>query len=390
MERFLRQVSSLALPGLLVLGLLVGTTGGAALAADLKIGAIIPISGPVAAYGKGQELAMRLAVDEVNAAGGVRGMKLQPILIDNHSKKEEAIIATKRLIERDKVLLIWGPFTSGDAENAFPVANRAGVPIVSASSAKPGVAAANRPWTFRVSLTTDKLYSGLVKRWVETFKIKKVVILYDSQEAVMQATATKVFPALLKNSGAEVMEQITFGSADIDYSAQITKVKAMKPDGLIINAIHTGGALISKEMAKQGLTIPTIGGVGHDARYLELAGQAGAGLWTAQGFWPDHPNPKVGDFVRRFKERSEGGLAPNQEMASLYDTVFITAKILTEQGVTNDPAKLTEDREKIRRGFETLKDFPGVTGTITMTPSGDTFKTATMLEARGGAFRIIE
>ncbi|MBI3089050.1 MAG: ABC transporter substrate-binding protein [Candidatus Tectomicrobia bacterium] len=359
-------------------------------AAELKIGAILPISGYLAAVGQGQKVAMDMAVEEINAAGGVNGKKIQVMVVDDSGKIEESITAAKRVIDRDKVLMIWGPFTSGQSESTFPVANRAGVPIVSSSSAKPGVAAANRPWAFRNSVTTDKRYRDIVQLWVKRFNIKRVVILFDSQEPVMKATAEQDFPMLVKNAGAQVVDSITHGTKDVDHSAQITRLKSVKPDGVMVSAVHGGAALIAKEMVKQGLgKLPVMGGIAHDSRWVELAGSAAEGAWTTNGFWTDSPDANMQKFLKAFKERSKGGFAPNAEIAALYDTVHISAKIMKEQAITGEPAKLQEEREKIRRGWEAVKEYPGVTGLTTMTPSGDTFKTTEMLVVREGRFQRI-
>ena len=362
-----------------------------ALAAELKIGAILPLSGYLSAVGQGQKVAMNMAVEEINAAGGVNGKKLKLVVIDDAGKAEESINAAKRLIERDKVLMIWGPFTSGQCENTFPVANRSGVPIISSSSAKPGVAAKNRPWAFRNSVTTDKRYRDIVKLWVDRFNIKKIVVLYDNQEPVMKATALRVFPPLVKKAGARIIDSISHVTKDMDHSAQITRLKSLNPDAVMVSAVHAGGALIAKEMVKQGVgKLPVMGGIAHDSRWVELAGSAAEGTWTTNGFWKDSPNPRMRSFLKRFKERSRGGFAANAEIAALYDTAHISARILKEQGVSGDPAKLKEDREKIRRGWETVKDYPGVTGVTTMTSAGDTFKTTAMLEVRNGKFQLIK
>jgi len=124
--------------------------------ADVKIGILMPLSGKGASYGQHQETAMKMALEELEKTG-IKGEKVEAVVYDTRGENSEAINLTRKLISNDKVLAIIGPFFSAECEVAFPIAVQNKTPIITASSAKPGIATKNRPWAFRNALSSDQM-----------------------------------------------------------------------------------------------------------------------------------------------------------------------------------------------------------------------------------------
>ena len=238
----------------------------------------------------------------------IKGEPVKLVVYDTRGDNAEAINLTRKLIHSDKVLLVLGPFFSAECEVAFPIANQGKTPIVTAAAAKPGIAANNRPWAFRMALTSDKLNGPLVDRWQAANKgqIKKVVILTDTKDAFTKADGTAVFPAVLKAKGIEVIDNISFQTGDIDFSAQVTKVKGLNPDGIVIAGLYNEGGNVVREIRKQGLQQPVIGALGmSEAKFIEIAGPAGEGVMVVNPFWADNPDAEGRGLGGRVQEERE-------------------------------------------------------------------------------------
>lgn len=353
---------------------------------SVKIGALLPLAGVVAGWGQQQLAALKMAEEEINASGGIGGLPLEIISYDYASKPEESINLAKRLALNDKVLSINGPTLSSSCEVMFPVINRLNIATISAACAAPGLAAKNRPWAFRNLLTSDKTLGPGVKKWVEVNKINKAMIAYDKQQVVCKGEGEGVFPALLKQQGVSLIESITFLTGDVDFSAQVTKIKSLNPDGLLMCAGYPEAAGITKELRRQGYNKPLMGGITIGVPdYIRLAGGVAEGVWTATNAWADDPNPKVQKFVNEFSKRS-GGLKPNSGAFRIYDNIYITKMIIETSEVTNRPEDLEKDREKIREGWANLKNYQGVSGLISINKDGDAEGEPVTLIIKDGKF----
>lgn len=364
-----------------------GSAMATAAVADIKIGVLMPLSGKGASYGKHQEIAMKMAMEELEKTG-IKGEKLQVIPYDTRGENTEAINLTRKLVHNDKVLMIIGPFFSGECEVAFPIAVMGKTPIVTASSAKPGIAAKNRPWAFRNALTSDLMNGPLVDAWLKRHDIKSVVILTDVKDAFTKIDGTAIFPAVLKARNVKVLDNVSFSTGDIDFAAQVTKAKAANPDGIVIAGLYNEGGNIAREIRKQGLKQPIIGALGMaEPRFLEIAGPAADGAMVVMPFWADNPQPRIAAWVGEYAKRANR--KPNNTDALMYDTFFMAKMCIEKTGVTNKPEDLAADRERIRGCLEKMKDFPGITGPITFNADGDAQLKPTVLLGSGGKWEAI-
>lgn len=357
---------------------------GTALAGEIKMGALIPLTGFATGFGENQKIALDLAVDEINKAGGINGNTLKVITYDTESKGEKAIFGFRKLVTQDNVLAVLGPFLSTEAEVCFPLANKYEIVSISASAAKPGLAAKFRPYGF-VNATSDmNTLPPAVDYWVKKHNIKTVCIVTDIKDALNKSTGQIVFPKLLEVKGVKILGTSDFVTGEMDFSAHVSKFKGLNPDGIVVSCTIADAAGFIKEARKQGLKQPFIGGVAIQApKFLELAGADANGTITGSSFWIENPTPKSQAFVEEFKKRF-GGRDPNPFAANMHENVFIMKQLTEKSGVNGESAHLALDRKKIQKGLETLKDFAGITGTFSMTKQGNVDKSGYVLMAQDG------
>src|SRR5215467_9757310 len=176
---------------------------------NVKIGCLASLTGKGAEWGQTAKLSMEIAVEEINAKGGVGGVPIELICYDTQTLEAEALKVVSRLVERDKVLAISGPCFSSEFETIAPqLDSRLKTVINSYCSAKPGLSAMSK-WAFRNTLTSDKQLKPVVAAWVGEYKPKKVVIIYDAEDAVSKAEGASIMPVLLKENGVEVLDMLT-------------------------------------------------------------------------------------------------------------------------------------------------------------------------------------
>lgn len=351
-------------------------------AAQPKIGVLMPLSGKGASYGAHQQVAIKMFQE--------KGDALRLVIYDTRGENTDAINLTRKLIGSDQVVAIVGPLFSGESEVTFPVAVQGKTPIITPTSAKPGIAAANRPWAFRNALTSDKLDGALIDRWLAAHPgIKKVVILLDTKDAVSKSDGSAVLPAALKSRGITVLDSISFQTGDIDYSAQVTKAKSLNPDGVVVAALYNEGANVVREVRKQGMTQPIVAGLGiMDPRFIELAGPAAEGVMTVNDFWVDNPDPAVARWVAEYKKRSP--TPPSNAAALMYDTLDIVRNCAEKSALSGKPDDLEKDRERMRDCLARVKDYKApITGGTTFDANGDAVRQPVVLVVRQGKFESV-
>lgn len=356
--------------------------------ADIKIGVLMPLSGKGASYGQHQDVALKMALEKL-AKDGIKGEKVEAVVYDTRGENAEAINLTRKLIFNDKVLAIIGPFFSAECEVAFPIAVQGKTPIVTASSAKPSIATKNRPWAFRNALSSDQMNGHLLDVWLKQNPIKSVVVLTDVKDAFTKVDGTVVFPAQLKERGIKVLDNISYQTGDIDYSAQVTKAKGLNPDGIVVAGLYNEGGNIVREIRKQGMKQPIVGALGmSEPRFLEIAGKAGDGTLVVNPFWPDDPDPKVHAWATEYKSRAK--VEAGNTAALMYDSMLLMKTCIEKSGVTNKPDDLAADRNRIKDCLSKVKNEPGIAGPVTFDANGDAQLLPTVLVAKGGKWQTIK
>jgi branched-chain amino acid transport system substrate-binding protein len=383
----------------LALAILILTTAGMAYGAsgrlagqEIRIGAIVPSSGPFAEWGKTDTIALQMLEKEVNAAGGVEGATLKIIIYDDGSKPAQAANLVRKLASDDKVLAIAGPLTSSTCEVAFPVANELKVVTISQASSKPGVAKANRPWAFRNTIDEAILANTAVPYMKKEFKVSSAAIIYDAKDAVSTSMGSKLFPAILEKNGIKLLNAgnpLTFNTGDIDVAAQVTSLKSLNPDAIVIAADYSQAITVLREMKRQGFIRPVIGGSPLISTAI-LKAAPEIPIIAPATFYPGIKAGTSAKFAGNLLPllRKGAGLPPEIEVsmydANIYEIVQMYLTAVSKAGVTAKPADLASDREKIMKYLTNLTGFQGLAGPISFNADGDAIKTFFVLLGKGG------
>jgi branched-chain amino acid transport system substrate-binding protein len=353
---------------------------------SVKIGCQVSLTGKGAEWGQAAKVSMEIAVEEINAKGGVGGVPIELICYDTQTLEAEALKTVNRLVERDKVLAISGPCFSSEFEAIAPQLDAQLKTVINSyCSAKPGLSAMSK-WAFRNTLTSDKQLTPVVAAWAAEYHPKKVVIIYDAEDAVSKAEGVSVLPALFKQHGIEVLEMLTYRTKDTDYSAQITRAKSLGADGIGLGSCYQNAGAIVKEAHKQGLVVPVVGGACASAPgFIDIAGKAAEGAYMSTAAWIDDPRPEVQAYVKKVVPRL-GGSKPPYSGPRAYDIIYSYKHCIEKSGVTNAPADLESDRDKMRVCLGGLKNFPGVAGEITMNEVRDGAGSSAILKVVNGQY----
>jgi branched-chain amino acid transport system substrate-binding protein len=352
---------------------------------NVKIGCQVSLTGKGAEWGQAAKVSMEIAVEEINAKGGVGGLPIDLICYDTQTSEPEALKTVSRLVERDRVLAISGPCFSSEFEAIAPqLDTQLKTVINSYCSAKPGLSAMSK-WAFRNTLTSDKQLKPVVDAWVADYHPKKVVIIYDAEDAVSKAEGVAVLPALFKAHGIEVLDMLSYRTKDTDYSAQITRAKSLGADGIGLGSCYQNAGAIVKEAHKQGLMVPVVGGACASAPgFIEIAGKAAEGTYMSTAAWIDDPRPEVQAYVKKVVAKLGG--KPPYSGPRAYDIIYSYKYCIEKSGVTNNPADLEADRDRMRECLQGLKGFPGVAGEITMNEVRDGAGSSAILKVVNGQY----
>ena len=360
---------------------------------EIKIGVAVPITGHGANVGKREAIGVQAAVDVINAKGGIDGVPLKLFIEDTASNPQDAVNAVRKLAGDRKVIAIVGPHYSSVGETTFPLGNQLKIVQIAVASSKPGLAAANRPYAFRNTLTEDKIAGAVISEFKKRYNIKKVAIMTDIKDAVSRAVGTKVLPPGFKAQGIEVMtgdKPVTFQTNDTQFKAQITKLKAMNPDGVGLGALGPDALNIITEARRQGMKQPFMSTAPiMEGEVPELGGDAVLGTFSGTIWDLSLASEGSKKFIAAYKKRAKTMYAskftatPDYYPVNAYDAVFMIVEAIQKTGVTNTSSALGSDREKIMKYFTTLNNFKGV-ASRGFNEVGDGIKDVHVFEIKGG------
>ena len=347
----------------------------------IKIGEYASLSGKEASLGQSSHQGTLLAIERINAAGGVLGKQLELIVEDTQSKAGESGTAVRKLISRDKVVAILGEVASSRSLEGAPIAQAAKVPMITPASTNPQVTEVG-DYIFRVCFIDPFQGPVMAKFALTTLKAKHIAILSSSSSAYSVGLA-KYFKEAFIAGGGQVVAEPKYQEGDKDFKAQLTSIKAAGVDAIFSPGYYNEGALIVKQARDLGITIPVFGADSWEAEALmELGGKAVEGAYLCSHYSPQDPSPRVQEFVAAYKERWGTGFAPDSNASLGYDSVLVLADAIKRAGST--------DRAKIRDALAATKDFPAVTGNITINEKRDASKNAVIVTVKNGAFQFVE
>jgi len=324
-------------------------------------------------------------MEEINAAGGILGKKIRILKGDDSGDPRQAINVVQKFITKDNVLVIIGAELTGTTRVTAPISNSAGMVQFTASATGAGLTD-NLPFMFRNALPEAYAIPFVVQAAKKKFNLGSVVMI-TSYNLDYSVDLTKIYEKALSAAGIKVQDKISYAEGDIDFSAQVSKLKALKPEAVVMTGYYQESAQLMIEMRKQGINCPILGSNGfNDPKILDLAGKAMEGSVWASGFFPDNPDPKVRKFVAQVQEKYKK--KPNQFHAQAYDALWVIAEAIKRAGVTeNTPA----NRTKIRDALATTTNFVGASGTHTFKPGkGDAEKSVFILTLKDGKYALLD
>jgi branched-chain amino acid transport system substrate-binding protein len=326
-----------------------------AAAADIKIGAAEALSGPAGQYGQSIKNGFQLAVDEINAAGGIKGDKIALQFEDEAGKKEQAIDVFKKLIFQDKVLMVFGPTLSNSAQAADPIAQAAKTVVFGTSNTADGITSIG-DYVFRNSVTEADVLPETLRVAIKHAKITKVAVLYGNDD-VFTKSGYDAFKKALETLKVPVTTTETFAKGDVDFKAQLTKIKASGADAIVLSALIAEGAPIMVQARQLGMNIPVIGGNGmNSVKIFDLAKDKSDNLWVGSPWALGTQTKENTKFVVAYTQKYKS--APDQFGAQAYDAMNIVATAL---GKIKLSGNLETDRKALRDALPTVT-HTGATG----------------------------
>lgn len=376
---FLRRIQITGLLTLASLVVLSGCQGGGG-EDEILIGHFGSMTGSEATFGTSTDNGIKMAVEELNASGGLLGKKVRLITYDDKGDAREAGTAVTRLVTKDGVAAVIGEVASGLSLAGAPICQENSVPMVSPSSTNPKVTKIG-DMIFRVCFIDP--FQGTVcakfAREHEGLTASKAAILTDQASPYsvgLQEEFEKAFVAM----GGTVVTKQTYQAGDQDFSAQLTSIRGSEPDVVFIPGYYTDAGNIALQARKLGLTVPLLGGDGWDSVKLgEIAGEAMDGCFYSNHYSQDDPAPRVQEFIKKYTELHQQ--TPDALAALGYDTARVVFEAIQRAGSTDGPAIAAE--------LAKTKDFDGVTGKISIDAERNAIKPAVILEMQGGKPKFV-
>jgi len=337
-----------------------GSGNAASSGGDILIGEYGSLTGPQGTFGTSTHNAIMMAIDEINATGGVNGRKIKVLTEDDQSKQEEAANAVTKLISQNNVLAILGEVASSNSLAAAPICQSNKVPMITPSSTNPEITKKG-DYIFRTCFTDDYQGENIARYAATQLHYKRAAILTDVKNDYstgLTATITRIFTSL----GGQIVGQQSYSNGDSDFRSQLTAIRAQNPEVIFVPGYYTDVGQIAIQARDLGMKQPLMGGDGWESpKLVEIGGHALDGsMYTNHYFYGD-PNPIVRDFVQKYKQRY--GSIPDGMAALGYDAARVMADAIKRAKKLDGPS--------LRDAIAATKGFQGVTGTITIGPVRD-------------------
>ncbi len=355
-----------------------GNTGNAA--NEVKVGINYELTGDVASYGEASVNGIMMAFDEINAAGGVNGMKIVPVKVDNKSDSAEATSLATRLMTQEKVVACLGPATSGNFMATIPVAMGSKIPIISASAtADKGVTVDDKSkvndFVFRLCFNDSFQGVTMANFASNNLSAKKAVIIKDNSSDYGKGLAEN-FRKTFESSGGTIVAEEGYVAKDKDFKAVLTKIKGQEFDVIFIPGYYQEAGLIIKQARDLGIKTPVLGADGFDSPVLlELAGKEALNeVYFSNHYSSIDEDPLVKEFIAAYKKKYN--VEPNAFNALGYDLGKYIADAIKRAG-SSDPVAVKDALAK-------TEGFKGVTGTFDMGEDHNPIKSAVVIGLKDG------
>ena len=389
----MKRTFGTVLAGALSLALLSGcggpaattTTSGAAASGDtVKVGLLFELTGPVASYGSAEAQGAKLAAEQINAAGGVNGKKVQLVEYDTKSETAETTTLSAKLMTQDKVVTIIGPATSGGVKAQIQLAAKNSVPVISGSATADDLTVTNgklNEFIFRTCFVDSFQGTAMAKYAATKLNVKSAVILKDTSSDYAKGLAD-AFDKQFTAGGGKVLATEAYTAKQTDFNAVLTKLKGQQFDAMYVPGYYEELGLIIKQARALGITAPILGGDGYESPKLaELAGTALTDVYYTNHYSSADKDAKVTAFIDAYKKKYNAD--PESFAALGYDTMNFVAAALKNASAATGAA--------MKDSLATYKGFSGVTGTFDMdAATHNPVKTVTVIGYKDGKIAVSE
>jgi branched-chain amino acid transport system substrate-binding protein len=339
----------------------------------LLIGSVGSLTGPEASFGTPVRDGIQFAVEQVNAAGGVKGRKVELRAYDSQGRLEDSVSAAQRLVSKDRVLLILGEVSSSSSLAIADVAQAARVPMVTPSATHPDVTRKG-DYIFRTCFIDPFQGQAMARFARESLKLERVSILQDGRNAYSLGLS-QAFQQAFTRLGGTIVSIEGYSKGDTDFRSPLLAVKKVKPQALYLPGFYGEVGVIGRQAQEVGLRLPLLGGDGWESeRLLELAGNSLEGSYYSTHYAVDNPSPELRRFVAEYQARY--GQPPDVSAALGYDAARVALAAMERAESLTGPA--------IRDALAKTKDFPSVSGTISLDADRNPVKPAVILKIEGG------
>lgn len=344
----------------------------------IKIGVNYELSGEVSSYGRDSVEGIELAVEEINAAGGIDGKKIDIVKYDNKSEPAEAVTLASRLMTSDKVVAVLGPATSGAFKATIPTALQNKIPVASGSTTADDITVDEngvKEYAFRICFSDAYQGTGMANYALDRLSAKKAVIIMDNSSDYGKGLA-EAFVNTFEEGGGAIVAQEAYVAKDTNFNSIITKIKGDEFDVIFIPGYYQEAGLIIKQAREQGITVPILGADGFDSPDLaKLAGDdALNNVYYSNHFSSLDEDPVVQNFLTGFEEKY------NKQPGAFHALGYDLAKYVVDS--IDRAEKL--DGESVKDAMAATSDFKGVTGTFTIDENHNPIKDLIVIELADG------
>lgn len=374
----MRKIVSILVLVTLVALLFSGCNGATNNANEIVIGINYELSGDVATYGNSSVEGIELAIEQINAAGGIKGKRIKAVKYDNKSDSAEATTLATKLITQDKVIAILGPATSGSFKAEIPVAIKKKIPVVSGSATADDVTVDKngvKEYAFRICYTDSYQGTAMANYALNNLSKKKAVVIMDSSSDYGKGLAAN-FVKTFEAAGGSIVAKEAYVAKDTDFNAILTKIKGLDFDVIFIPGYYNEAGLIIKQARAQDINVPILGADGFDSPTLiELAGaKALNDVYFSNHYSSLDKDPAVVKFIADFKAKYNK--EPDAFNALGYDLAKFVADGISRSDKLNG--------ESVKNALASTKDFVGVTGSFSVDQNHNPVKAIVVIGLKDG------
>ena len=346
----------------------------------VRIGVFMSLTGSTANFGISSTNGIKMAADEINAAGGINGKQIELLVQDDRSDASEAATIVTKFVTQDQVHAILGEVASSRSIAAAPIAQNAKIPMLTPSSTNPEVTKKG-DFIFRSCFIDPVQGAAIAQFAARSLNAKSAAIMVDRKNDYSTGLE-KVITETFTRMGGKIVAVQSYQEGDQDFNAQLTSLKGSNPEVIFVPGYYNDVGLIAKQARDKGITVPFVGGDGWDSTQLyAIGGAALNGSYFTNHYSPYDSDPKVQKFVTEYKARFNS--LPDALAATAYDAAKIMFDAIKRSTSLEGPA--------IRDALAATKDFPGVTGTVTFNKDRDAVKPIVMIEIKdGGTYAVKE